>query len=440
MGMWDTIQKYGGKGIVDFAVNPLDFIYNAGKLLNLEPGQQFTKGLLNSLLKHDFKQTEDNFDPAVVDEIRFAVQNAHKAGRKGTEYSDYKKLPDGTSVFDLATKDASRGSFTSFMDKINTSPTARAAFSVGRGSIQTEGDKVYFTDKYNFDRKGSNKGEDVYSGLRAVAGKLMPEGEGGADTTGNSIKIYLGTKDEVFGSPKDKKMTNVDKLLQTIKDKESFGGNYNILSKDKKSTNRNLTGMTINEVLAEQAKNQGRAAGAYQIIPSTMRMLMEQMNLTGDEKFDESMQDRMAKQLLIHRGLEDVQAGRITSEEFGNNLAKEWASLPLLADIDTKKTGESYYQGKWGNTSRVSEKELPLYFETIKGFAPDPEAQTFVKPFENNPETINDPFQPSFSLEQPVQQTGTPMQGNEWGDQRYATMEDLLMDKGLLNPLLKGNL
>lgn len=153
----------------------------------------------------------------------------------------------------------------------------------------------------------------------------------------------------------------IDNLLKFIKDKESYGGNYNIMARDKASANRNLTSKTIKEVLKEQAKNNNRAAGAYQIIPSTMKALMKRMGLTGDEVFDEKMQDAMAVELLKQRGLDDVTAGKITPEEFGNSLAKEWASLPLVTDVKNKKAGTSYYQGKSDNTSLVKQEEMPFY-------------------------------------------------------------------------------
>jgi len=157
----------------------------------------------------------------------------------------------------------------------------------------------------------------------------------------------------------------LNNLLKFIKDKESYGGNYNIMARDKEDVNRSLTSKTIKEVLAEQAKNKNRAAGAYQIIPSTMEMLMKRMNLTGDEKFDEAMQDKMALELLRHRGLDKFNAGTLSADEFGNNLAKEWASLPLLTDVGKKKAGTSYYQGKHGNVALAGADEFGSIVKNI---------------------------------------------------------------------------
>lgn len=150
----------------------------------------------------------------------------------------------------------------------------------------------------------------------------------------------------------------LDTLLQFIKDKESYGGNYNIMARDEKDSTRDLTSKTINEVLAEQAKNSNRAAGAYQIIPSTMKLLMKRLGLKGTEKFDESMQDKLAKELLRYRGLDKFNKRELTAEDFGNNLAKEWASLPLLSDIGERKAGSSYYQGQHGNKALAGADEF----------------------------------------------------------------------------------
>ncbi|MDY8111167.1 hypothetical protein U0C82_18785 [Fulvimarina sp. 2208YS6-2-32] len=73
---------------------------------------------------------------------------------------------------------------------------------------------------------------------------------------------------------------------------------------------RNLTEMTLTEVLGMQRqmlahpdnKFNSSAAGRYQIVSKTLRGLIDEMGLTGGERFDPEMQDRMAMQLLRRRG------------------------------------------------------------------------------------------------------------------------------------------
>ncbi|MDZ7874367.1 MAG: hypothetical protein U5N27_15280 [Rhizobium sp.] len=72
----------------------------------------------------------------------------------------------------------------------------------------------------------------------------------------------------------------------------------------------NLTGMTLNEVLALQQRMlahpgnsyNSSAVGRYQIVGKTLRSLMDEMSLSGDRLFDEDTQDELARALLRRRG------------------------------------------------------------------------------------------------------------------------------------------
>ena len=213
MGLWDKIRTYGGDAWDALTDAPVDTVKNAAKLAVSEPAEQFVKGLAGKALGTDFVQTEENFAPEVVDSIRKVTMRALQDGRRGTAYEDYDNLPDGTSMGDFVRSPDARGGFGNFMEMINSSPDAQAALSVGRGSIEItdEGD-VYFTDKYNFSGSSSNKGKDSYSGLRSVAGRLMQEDEG--DTSGNTIRIYVGKEEELLG----RKVKKGDTLGKIAKD------------------------------------------------------------------------------------------------------------------------------------------------------------------------------------------------------------------------------
>lgn len=118
---------------------------------------------------------------------------------------------------------------------------------------------------------------------------------------------------------------------------------------------RPLTEMTIREVLDWQDSIDpfylSEAAGGYQIMEDTLRGLYHSAGMTLDDLFDEEGQDRLALALLRRRGLDDFLAMRITGEKFANNLAKEWASLPVVSG---PKKGRSYYSGDGLNKSHVS--------------------------------------------------------------------------------------
>ncbi len=63
--------------------------------------------------------------------------------------------------------------------------------------------------------------------------------------------------------------------------------------------------------------------------------------------FSPETQDKLAHGLLKIRGLDKFLAKKITSDQFADNLSKEWASLPF-------KTGASYYAGVGSNKSSGS--------------------------------------------------------------------------------------
>lgn len=121
-----------------------------------------------------------------------------------------------------------------------------------------------------------------------------------------------------------------------------------------------LTDKTINEVLALQefmlsnpenrakygdGKNRGSsAAGRYQIVSTTLRSLVRDMRLTGDEKFDEAMQDRMADVLVSRRGRNAA------------SLRNEWQGL-------NRRSNEEIY-GAYDNGG--GGKKLPALTPDIK--------------------------------------------------------------------------
>jgi muramidase (phage lysozyme) len=185
-----------------------------------------------------------------------------------------------------------------------------------------------------------------------------------------------------------------DALLEVIASHES-GGDYNIAYGGRRA---NFTEMTIDEVLQWQADNNPpglgtAAAGKYQIIRGTLRDLKEKMDLSGDELFDEAMQDKMAVTLMNRRGFEEFLNGQLSTEAFMRNLSKEWASLPK--DMD----GSSYYAGDGINKAHTKPEDVVAALdETRSRFnnefsvaslgeqdAPQPAATTEQRPAVNTP-------------------------------------------------------
>lgn len=162
---------------------------------------------------------------------------------------------------------------------------------------------------------------------------------------------------------------SVQGLLNFIARFES-GGDYNIVYGGIKKADRPkkpLVQMTVNEVLAWQDSidklYMSEAAGKYQIMEDTLRKLAPEAKISGAALFDQKTQDTLARQLLRRRGLDSYLEGKITAEVFANNLAKEWASLPVVTGA---KKGKSYYAGDGLNKSHVSVTEFLEAVRAVK--------------------------------------------------------------------------
>lgn len=131
------------------------------------------------------------------------------------------------------------------------------------------------------------------------------------------------------------------------------GAGYNTMFGEAKDNPKyNLTNMTVNEVMDLQKQIGGSgAAGALQIQRSTLAYLKNKMGLKGDEFMTADLQHQMGDELLRRRGLEAFQTGKITKEQFANNLAQEWASLPTTS-------GKSFYEGDGINHAQVGLEDV----------------------------------------------------------------------------------
>jgi len=118
----------------------------------------------------------------------------------------------------------------------------------------------------------------------------------------------------------------------------------------------NLVAMTLDQIdklqtkMLQHPKNKLRssALGRYQIIRTTLRTIRQQLGLTGGEKYDAAMQDRLGCYLLGQRGIDKWLSGRLALDTLLGNLAQEWASLP-------KPDGKGHYAGQ---NARVSVSQV----------------------------------------------------------------------------------
>lgn len=119
-----------------------------------------------------------------------------------------------------------------------------------------------------------------------------------------------------------------------------------------------LVAMTLDEIDALQTKMlahpknkwNSSALGRYQIVRTTLRRIKTALELTGKERFDARMQDRMACFLLGSRGIDRWLAGKMSEDALINALAKEWASLPTTS-------GKGYYSGQRASVTVAEVRE-----------------------------------------------------------------------------------
>ncbi|PST21989.1 hypothetical protein C7U60_12050 [Mesorhizobium plurifarium] len=135
-----------------------------------------------------------------------------------------------------------------------------------------------------------------------------------------------------------------------------------------------LTQMTVAEVLGAQKgwsrAHGSSAAGAYQVMRATLVGLSKELPwLSGDQRFDPALQDKLALHLLNRRGFAAFVSGEIGPVEFARRLAMEWASLPVLAesqgDRQRIRRGQSYYAGDGLNKALVRPEKLEAVLRSV---------------------------------------------------------------------------
>jgi len=148
-------------------------------------------------------------------------------------------------------------------------------------------------------------------------------------------------------------------LLEVIAKGESQG-NYNAYFGNVANKEIDFTSMTVADVLAWQKRfvaegNASSAVGRYQIIRPTLLGLVDERNLTTNEKFDQTLQDSLAITLMERRGSIDFIKNELSSEDFAHQLSKEWAALPKIIGDQPES---SFYAGDGLNRSLIDSKTI----------------------------------------------------------------------------------
>jgi hypothetical protein len=134
-----------------------------------------------------------------------------------------------------------------------------------------------------------------------------------------------------------------------------------------------VTNKTINQIIATDALSGNDASrlfatGKYQTVIATLTAAKDKMSLTGDEKYDAAMQERVFREYLIDKAGSGtlaafVKKGKGTVDDAQLAAAKEWASIaaPNGATIKNGSVSDgtsSYYESSANHANQSSSKKL----------------------------------------------------------------------------------
>ena len=201
-------------------------------------------------------------------------------------------------------------------------------------------------------------GADTLLGMNADAGGtnkpkmgMVPGYQGGGMVGGSKYDSLLSFISKGEGG--------YNSMNQGTQGNSIVGSTHNASTK----VGKNLTGMTIGEVMQRQAylmnPNNPQvsdygifAAGRYQIIPSTMSEILPQSGLSKDDMFSKQNQDKLGITLITKKQprVGDYINGKGTIDGAMDALSNEFASMP------DPRTGNSKYGG--GNKALHSVEEV----------------------------------------------------------------------------------
>jgi muramidase (phage lysozyme) len=155
----------------------------------------------------------------------------------------------------------------------------------------------------------------------------------------------------------------IGEVLNLIARYESRG-NYNIILGGRIVPE--LTKMTLSQVYDFQRKmvrggKESSAVGRYQYIRSSLEMVANQMGLDPNEAvFNPKTQDAIAIYDLRRRAnLDSWLNGKLSDEQFLNNISKIWAGIPTSA-------GVSFYTGVGSNKAGTTAQNALAALQNIK--------------------------------------------------------------------------
>lgn len=175
------------------------------------------------------------------------------------------------------------------------------------------------------------------------------------------------------------------RLLDFIRGYEAPRGYDTVFGNRMAQMPKPITAMTVDEVIADGPRRTrvfgSSAAGGLQFMTATLKTLKAEMRLTGREVMTPALQDALGYHLLKRRGFAGFMAGTLGVTGFGLNLAKEWASFPVLAPTKGQHRavarGQSFYRGDALNKALVPPEAVERVLRELRAApvtaAADPE-------------------------------------------------------------------
>lgn len=144
---------------------------------------------------------------------------------------------------------------------------------------------------------------------------------------------------------------------------------------------KNLTDMTVGEVMAAQDSGQLFAVGKYQIIPKTMKGFVQNSPdpIDMNDKFDSTTQEKFKKYVIdvkrpaVGRYIRGESDDRT---EAAQELAREFASVGLAAPEAGRQRGESRYSGTGGNRASIAPEKIEGALDQARSTASGVKATT----------------------------------------------------------------
>lgn len=130
------------------------------------------------------------------------------------------------------------------------------------------------------------------------------------------------------------------------------------------SSKRDLGSMSVAEVMAAQQRGEFNAAGKYQIIKTTLPGAVKSLGLSGNEKFDQALQDRIFNEYLIKT--KQAAIGDYISGKSGDLHAAVKAASSEWASLMDPDTGATHYPGVGNNKASVSAAEVASALQSAR--------------------------------------------------------------------------